>query len=100
MRIARALAYPGPELIPGAQRSATVAVTIEAPPDRVWPWLVQMGADRAGSYSWDQLDNWGIASAERIHPEWQDWVMQTRQFAELKRRAERYPDVADRTPAA
>ena len=43
-----------------------------APPARVWPWLVQMGFGRAGWYSWDHLDNWGRASAERIHPEWQE----------------------------
>jgi hypothetical protein len=64
--------YPGADLIPGGERSATMAVTIEAPAGRVWPWLVQMGADRAGWYSWDRLDNWGVASAERIHPQWQE----------------------------
>ena len=63
--------YPGADLIPGAKRGATMATTIEAPPSRVWPWLVQMGCDRAGWYSWDRLDNGGVASAERIHPEWQ-----------------------------
>lgn len=63
--------YPGADLIPGAERSATMAVTIDASPAAVWAWLVQMGADRAGWYSWDRLDNWGHASAEQIHPEWQ-----------------------------
>ncbi len=65
-------AYPGADLIPEARRSATMAVTIEAPPNRVWPWLVQMGTDRAGWYSWDRLDNWGRSSATRLHPEWQE----------------------------
>ena len=64
--------YPGAELIPGGERTATMAVTIEAPPVRVWSWLVQMGTDRAGWYSWDRLDNYGRASADRIHPEWQE----------------------------
>jgi proline iminopeptidase len=64
--------YPGAELISGGQRGATMAVTIDAPPSRVWPWLAQMGCDRAGWYSWDLLDNGGVPSAERIHPEWQD----------------------------
>jgi proline iminopeptidase len=64
--------YPGAELIPGGRRGATMAVTIDAPPSRVWPWLVQMGCDRAGWYSWDRLDNGGVPSAERIHPEWQN----------------------------
>jgi proline iminopeptidase len=48
-----------------------MAVTIDAPPSAVWPWLVQMGYGRAGWYSWDHLDNWGAASAEHIYPEWQ-----------------------------
>jgi hypothetical protein len=64
--------YPGAELIPGGQRGATMAVTVDAPPSAVWPWLVQMGCDRAGWYSWDRLDNAGVSSAERIHREWQD----------------------------
>jgi len=64
--------YPGAEIIPGGRRSsATMAVTIEAPPASVWPWLVQMGYERAGWYSWDHLDNLGHPSAERVHPEWQ-----------------------------
>jgi len=49
-----------------------MAVTIDAPPPAVWPWLVQMGVDRAGWYGWDRLDNFGRRSAERIHPEWQE----------------------------
>jgi proline iminopeptidase len=64
--------YPGAELVPDGTRAATMAVTIDAPPSRVWPWLVQMGTDRGGWYSWDRLDNFGRRSVERIHPEWQD----------------------------
>lgn len=64
--------YPGADLVPGGKRGATMAVTIDAPPSAVWPWLVQMGCDRAGWYSWDRLDNAGVPSTERIHPEWQD----------------------------
>ena len=64
--------YPGVEVIRGGRRGATMAVTIDAPPARVWRWLVQMGCDRAGWYSWDRLDNGGTQSAERIHPEWQE----------------------------
>lgn len=64
--------YPGAGLIPGGRRGATMAVTINAAPSRVWPWLVQMGCDRAGWYSWDRLDNGGVPSAERIHAEWQN----------------------------
>ena len=64
--------YPGADLLGGGKRGATMAVTINAPPSSVWPWLVQMGCDRAGWYSWDRLDNGGVTSAWRIHPEWQD----------------------------
>ena len=63
--------FPGSELIPGGHRGGTMAVSIDAPPSAVWPWLAQMGCDRAGWYSWDRLDNGGVPSAEQIHPEWQ-----------------------------
>ncbi|MGZ4669284.1 MAG: hypothetical protein ACXVX3_12230 [Blastococcus sp.] len=63
--------YPGAELVPGGKRGATMAVTIDAPPELVWPWLVQLGGDRAGWYSWDLLDNAGRPSAREVHPEWQ-----------------------------
>lgn len=64
--------YPGADIVPGGARSATMAVTLNAPPAAVWPWLVQMGAGRAGWYSWDHLDDFGARSAEHLHPEWQD----------------------------
>lgn len=63
--------YPGADLIPGGRRSGTMAVTIDAPPARVWPWLLQMGYGRGGWYSWDHLDNWGRSSVNELHPEWQ-----------------------------
>jgi len=63
--------YPGADLVPGGTRGATIAVTLDTPPKDVWPWLVQMGTDRAGWYSWDRLDNWSHPSAKRIHPKWQ-----------------------------
>jgi hypothetical protein len=64
--------YPGADLVPAGERGATMAVTIDAAPDQVWPWLVQLGGDRGGWYSWDHLDNVGRPSAQRVHPEWQD----------------------------
>jgi proline iminopeptidase len=62
---------PGEDIIPDGERGSTMAVTVDAPPSAVWPWLVQMGYDRAGWYSWDRLDRFGIPSARRLHPEWQ-----------------------------
>lgn len=67
----RAAAYSDAQLIPDGRRASVMATTIAAPPAAVWPWLVQMGCDRAGFYSWDRLDNGGRPSAQRIHPEWQ-----------------------------
>jgi hypothetical protein len=49
----------------------THAITIRGPRSEVWPWLVQMGAGRAGWYSYDWVDNGGRASRESIIPELQ-----------------------------
>ena len=62
---------PGDDLLPDA-RSLTHAITIERSPRDVWPWLVQMGASRAGWYSYDRIDNGGRSSLERIAPELQE----------------------------
>lgn len=59
---------PGDEVVPRADFVATRAITIEAPPQDVWPWLVQIGSGRAGWYSYDRLDNAGIPSATEIIP--------------------------------
>ena len=67
--------YPGGDVVPEGERSPTMAVTIDASPDQVWPWLVQMGGDRGGWYSWDRLDNGGRPSAAEVHPEWQDLAL-------------------------
>jgi hypothetical protein len=63
-------AMPGDDLIPGAA-STTRAIAIAAPPEQVWPWLVQIGYGRAGWYSYDWIDNDGRPSANRILPELQ-----------------------------
>lgn len=49
-------AIPGDELVPNATYVSTRAVTIEATPAEVWPWLAQMGYRRGGLYSYDWLD--------------------------------------------
>lgn len=63
---------PADDLVPGARYRATRAITIDAPPEAVWPWLVQVGCLRAGWYSDDLLDNLAHPSAETIIPEFQD----------------------------
>jgi len=53
---------------------ATRAVTVHAPAQEVWRWLVQIGQDRGGFYSYDWLENLAgceLRSAEEIHDEWQ-----------------------------
>ena len=83
--------FPGAELIPGGVRSATMALTINVPPSKVWPWLIQMGYGRAGWYSWDYLDNFGRKSSEMLHPEWQNVkvgdYLSGSNVSELERRA-------------
>lgn len=62
---------PGDGIISDPMFVATHAITIDAAPGQVWPWIVQMGAGRAGWYSWDAIDNGGIPSANRRVPEFQ-----------------------------
>ena len=50
------------------------AVTIDAPAEDVWAWLVQIGQDRAGFYSYDWLERafgLGIRNVREVRPEWQ-----------------------------
>ena len=65
---------PGDELVADPASVATRAVTVEAPPEEVWRWLVQIGQDRGGMYSYDWLENLlglRIHSTDRIREEWQ-----------------------------
>ena len=71
---------PGDELPApyGDRRVSTRAITIDAPPDEIWPWLVQMGSGRAGFYTHESVERlMSITYADghssiRIHPEWQE----------------------------
>ena len=70
----KAATLPGDELVPDPANMTTRAVVIHAPAERVWPWLAQMGQDRAGMYSYDILENLiglNIHSSREIRPEWQ-----------------------------
>ena len=72
-------AMPGDEIVPEPSFIATRAITIAAPPEDVWPWIVQIGTWRAGFYSYDLFDNAARPSADRILPQFQatrvgDWV--------------------------
>jgi hypothetical protein len=66
---------PGDELVPDPLLGYTRAITIQAPMERVWPWLAQMGQGRGGLYSYDGLENLvgcKIHSVEHVIPELQD----------------------------
>jgi membrane protease YdiL (CAAX protease family) len=56
----------GDVLVQDPMISVTHAITIDRPPAMVWPWLSQMGSDRAGWYSWDRIDNAGAHSSDRL----------------------------------
>ena len=67
-------AMPGDELVPEPKITSTRAITINAPPQEVWPWLVQIGQGRGGFYSYDALANLvrcDIHSTDRIIPQFQ-----------------------------
>lgn len=63
---------PGDEIAHNPDFDATRAITINASADEIWPWLVQIGYDRAGWYSYDCIDNLCRPSSEDIIPEFQD----------------------------
>jgi len=89
----QAMPVPGDDLVPSPVVQTTHAVTINAAPQQVWPWLVQTGQGRAGFYSdsrfWDRSVDWyyrrlsrqqpgkpavgyHVAADERIVPAWQN----------------------------
>jgi hypothetical protein len=65
----------GDELLPDADLVTTRAVTVNAPPEAIWPWLVQMGSGRGGAYTYDWIENLlglNMHSADEILPRYQD----------------------------
>ena len=65
---------PGDDRVPHPNLESTRAVTVEAPVEAVWPWLVQMGQGRGGLYSYERLENLvgcGMVNADRIIPKHQ-----------------------------
>jgi protein-S-isoprenylcysteine O-methyltransferase Ste14 len=66
---------PGDELVPEARYRSTHAISIKAPPDKVWPWLAQMGWSRGGLYSYEGLENMfgcNMRNADSIVAAWQN----------------------------
>lgn len=66
--------WPGDSLAEGGRVTCMRAITIDVEPARVWPWIMQIGQDRAGFYSYRQLENAAGArmpKVERLVPEFQ-----------------------------
>lgn len=67
-------ALPGDELVPEPAGDTTRAVTVNAPPEAIWPWLAQLGQAKGGFYSYERLENLlgcAIHNADRVVPAWQ-----------------------------
>jgi len=64
-RSEKEMSLPGDALVPNANHSATYAITINAPAEKIWPWLVQMGDGRASWYAWSPV---------YVYPEFRDRV--------------------------
>jgi hypothetical protein len=70
-------ALPGDEIVDGFAAQNTRAITLPARPDRVWPWLAQLGQDRAGFYSYDLLESLAgcrMPIEDGVRPELQAWA--------------------------
>lgn len=66
---------PGDDLLVKPAFNTTRAIHIQARPSQVWPWVVQIGQNRAGFYSYDLLENLSglkIHSSDQIVSEYQD----------------------------
>jgi len=68
--------FPGDELLAHPASFVNRAVTINAAPDKIYPWLVQLGAEKGGYYSYSLLETYllfcPLQNADRIHSEWQN----------------------------
>lgn len=65
---------PGDEMVPDSRSTATHAITIHAPVEDVWQWIVQIGQDKGGFYSYTWLENMvgcHMHNANRILPDFQ-----------------------------
>jgi hypothetical protein len=64
---------PGDELFPAYTSQATHAITIRTTPQKIWPWLMQIGQDRSGFYSYTFLENafgCDMPKVEHLVPDW------------------------------
>lgn len=70
-----AMDLPGDRFVLQPKILMTQAITVDVLPQKVWPWIVQMGQDRAGFCSYERLERlfgFGIHNTYRITPQWQN----------------------------
>jgi hypothetical protein len=66
---------PGDELVANPVAQTTQAVTIRARPEQIYPWLLQLGVDRGGMYSYDWIENLfglNVHTIDYIDPQYQN----------------------------
>ncbi len=69
------VALPGDRFVLQPKVRMTQAITVDVAPQKIWPWLIQMGQDRAGFYSYERLERifgFGIYNTYRIVQPWQN----------------------------
>ncbi|RPJ27606.1 MAG: hypothetical protein EHM33_07415 [Chloroflexi bacterium] len=70
-----AASFPGDELVPSPAISYNRAITVNTSPEEIYPWIVQLGAERGGMYSYTWFETnilqCELINADRIHDEWQ-----------------------------
>ena len=68
---------PGDDLFPAYASEATHAITINASPQKIWPWLMQIGQDRSGFYSYTLLENAFGCEMPEVHSRVRNWKPRT-----------------------
>jgi hypothetical protein len=70
-----AASFPGDELVPSPRVVYNRAITVNASPEQIYPWIVQLGAEKGGMYSYSWFETHilqcELINADRIHEEWQ-----------------------------
>jgi len=90
---------PGDELSKAPAYVATRSITIKAPAELVWRWVVQVGQDRAGFYSYTWLENLFRADMHNANRTVDDWQMRNVGDTVWLARSDRYQGMARQTVA-
>lgn len=66
--------WPGDALHEHIDHASTRAIDIDAAPEQIWPWIVQIGRDKAGFYSYELVENlagFRVTNREVVLPQYQ-----------------------------